>query len=731
MIAEFAPFLLGTAYACMGLSGLRLARLDGQGFGWRRFCMAGILSALLEWYALYNASHGISRPNDLLGSLLALLAIAAWIEFARRALEHRFHPKPWLYVLIGIVVAGVGIATFALCAHGTPEDFHHGIYPRLVFTQHTFGTLLAALSLAVTASSTEPGTRWIRLASITLFLGFLGFWLLYATGAASAITRFCLVPGVAAAAILLRTAYVARQHEMRRAFGRWAFLEFAVIVILLVGALFAAHRHGRETLLAEQQHLLHTSKAAAASFSADSIKALQGTPNDIGTPNYETILQRLLTIQKVAHSTTAAEHSSRYAYLFTLRNDHVTFLALVPQNGEQPFYPGTSYDEASPELRRAFVEGHPFVEGPLPDRYGTWISAFAPIHEANGKLLALLGIDFDAVDWGHLEADAQLTTLLHWTLAMMIVLSLFTTIGLGLEAQHQLRRSERLFRTAADYTSTWDYWIGTDGKMIYTSLASEKITGYPPNHFIRYPRYFLKLVDPDDRERMIKHLRSCAHDAPTCEFDFKIIRKDGKPAWIKHSCESVYDDAGRWNGRRASNRDITDLRIAEMTLARQERLQGGCHQALRLLLGRDGHRHIREALDLAARAGGCCHAAIFRVGTDQHVHPLAVWPTGTTLPSTTIWTAWRERALPVLSVGESFELLPHETKDCSGSLSESYIVILPILERTQLTGAVALAVPKSHGAWSRVEIAALATLASGLSVALEREGLDQSDKNRA
>lgn len=726
MFAEIVPFILGTAYACLGLSGLRLARLDGRSFGWRRFCTAGIASALLEWYALYNAAHGIRQSNDLLGSLLALLAIVAWAEFGRRAIEHRFHPRPWLYILMGIGIGVLGIAIFGLLARGATGDFHHGIYPRLVFTQHSFGTFLAALSLAITASGAEPSTRWIRLASITLFVGFLGFWLLYALGAPSFITRFSLVPAVAAAAVLLRTAYVARQRETRRTWGQWALLEYAIIVLLLAGATLAAQHNGRKTLQTEKQHLLHTSKAAAAVFDANDIAVLKGTSEDVATPYYEMILRRLLTIQKISHSTTAAEHSSRYAYLFTLRNNHVIFLAVAPQNVAQPLHPGTVYDEASPELRQALTDGQPFIEGPLPDRYGNWVSAFAPIRSANGKLLALLGIDFDAADWDHVEADARLATLLHWTLAMMIVLSLFTTIGLGLEAQHQLRRSEHLFRTAADYTSTWDYWVGADGKVIYTSLACEKITGYSPNRFKHHPRSFLKIVDPGDRERMVEHLRSCAHDAPACEFDFKIIRKDGKLAWIKHSCEAVYDDDGRWNGRRASNRDITALRAAELSLARQERLQSGCHQALRLLLGRGGSRHIQEALDLVARAGGCCHAAIFRVGADQCVRPIAIWPTKTNLPYAEAWAAWRERAIPVLSVGESFELLPRETHNFPGELSESSIAILPILERTKLTGVAAFAAPKSHGAWSRAEIAALATLASGLSVTLERNDRDVS-----
>lgn len=716
MLTGFAPFVLGTAYACMGLSGLRLARLNGQGLGWRRFCTAALISALLEWYVLYNAAHGIRQPNDLVGSLLALLALAAWGEFARRAVEHRFRPSVWLHLLMGTAAVSLALVAFTVFNMGAPDDFHHGIYPRLIFTQHVTGIFLAALSLAVFMPGREPGDRWTRLAGVVLFVGLLGFCLLYALRAAPAAIRLPLIPAVAAAAILLRAACIARHRETRRAFSRWALLEFAVLALLLAGAALNARQSGRETIRIEMRHLLKTCEVAAAAFELGNVEAAENAPEDSAS-----LSRRLLAI---THSTTAAQHGSRRAWVVALHNGQTVFLGSQPDDPEQPVRPGDPYDQDCPELLQAFEDGQPFIEGPVGGHFGNRVSAFAPIRDSGGKIVALLGIDFDGTEWARIATDAQRTTILHWTLAMMIALSLFTAIGLGLEAQHQLRHSERLFRTAADYTSTWDYWVGADGRMIYTSLASEKVTGYPPKRFLHHPRRLLKIVDPGDRARMIEHLRSCASDAPACEFDFKIIRKDGKSAWIKHSCAAVYDDNGRWQGRRASNRDITALRVAELALARQERLLGGCHQALRHLLGRGGSRHIREALDLAARAGGCCHAAIFRVGADQRVRPIATWPPGTDIPRTTVWESWRERALPILSVGESFELLPRETRGFPGALNGSHIAILPILERTQLTGVAAFAAPERHGPWSHAEIAALATLASGFSVALERGRTD-------
>ena len=58
------------------------------------------------------------------------------------------------------------------------------------------------------------------------------------------------------------------------------------------------------------------------------------------------------------------------------------------------------YREASAELRQLFVGGQPFVEGPLSDRWGTWVSALAPIVDPqSGRVLAVLGMDVDSGEY--------------------------------------------------------------------------------------------------------------------------------------------------------------------------------------------------------------------------------------------------------------------------------------------------------------------------------------------
>ncbi len=127
------------------------------------------------------------------------------------------------------------------------------------------------------------------------------------------------------------------------------------------------------------------------------------------------------------------------------------------------------------------------------------------------------------------------------------------------QAEESLRLSEQRYRTVADYTYDWEYWIGPDGKMIYVSPSCERITGYSAEDFIRDPGLVLSVVHPDDRERFRDHLdEPNLPDREVCQDDYRIITRGGEVRWINHSCRSVKGEDGTCLGRRAGNRDITD-----------------------------------------------------------------------------------------------------------------------------------------------------------------------------
>ena len=72
---------------------------------------------------------------------------------------------------------------------------------------------------------------------------------------------------------------------------------------------------------------------------------------------------------------------------------------------------GEIYAEEDEGLERAFLGEANFADTPITDRWGTWISAFVPLHDAQGKVEAVLGVDYPAAGWVQAVAQARLTAM--------------------------------------------------------------------------------------------------------------------------------------------------------------------------------------------------------------------------------------------------------------------------------------------------------------------------------
>ncbi len=142
------------------------------------------------------------------------------------------------------------------------------------------------------------------------------------------------------------------------------------------------------------------------------------------------------------------------------------------------------------------------------------------------------------------------------------------------QMQEALLASEEKYRTVADFTSDWEYWLSPDGSYIYVSPSCKEITGYGPEAFMQDPDFMLKIIHPDDRNKLLRHRKKDpGHDEKYKSLDFRIITRGGDERWIGHRCRKVYGRDGSYLGKRGSNRDITERRLEHIALQKRNKEQ--------------------------------------------------------------------------------------------------------------------------------------------------------------
>jgi len=133
----------------------------------------------------------------------------------------------------------------------------------------------------------------------------------------------------------------------------------------------------------------------------------------------------------------------------------------------------------------------------------------------------------------------------------------------NLKYQDTLSRNEFLFKTVANYTKDWEYWITPENKVNFISPSCFEITGFTTEEFVAYPDLIHSLIIDEDKHIFQKHDDYLKNNKEIDPIEFRIRKKNGEIIWIEHACRTIYDEEGNYLGQRGSNRVITKRKIAE------------------------------------------------------------------------------------------------------------------------------------------------------------------------
>ena len=170
--------------------------------------------------------------------------------------------------------------------------------------------------------------------------------------------------------------------------------------------------------------LLEQTLRVGQAVDVNGLRALTGTAEDLKKPEY-------LRLKDQLAATRDANLQCRFIYLLGQRADGTIFFFVdnEPPDAKDCSPAGQVYEEASAGCHRIFASRAAAVEGPISDRWGTWVSGLVPILDQppnqpqTGGLIAVLGMDIDARDWNGILARAALPPVLL-TLALAALLLL-------------------------------------------------------------------------------------------------------------------------------------------------------------------------------------------------------------------------------------------------------------------------------------------------------------------
>lgn len=218
-------------------------------------------------------------------------------------------------------------------------------------------------------------------------------------------------------------------------------LIMAVILVIVCGlAMTFWIAQNEDSRLRED--MLTKCRLVKEGFDAEDVERLTGTEADLSSPRYRAMKDEIMRIR-------FADPPIRFIYFMGQRPDGMVIFLIDSESPGSDDYspPGQEYFEASDALRDVFATGREMTEGPVSDRWGTWISGIVPLTDpGTGAVVAVFGMDVDARDWNMRILKACLPAIIA-TLILILLIFVFSYIHQRNEREKEiLEDSQRILR---------------------------------------------------------------------------------------------------------------------------------------------------------------------------------------------------------------------------------------------------------------------------------------------
>lgn len=301
-----------------------------------------------------------------------------------------------------------------------------------------------------------------------------------------------------------------------------------IIFVALCGLLYIYYAWEQYTRDA-QQEAIGLAVSVASFIQPERLMNLKGNLSDLDSDDYLSLKNSLVDIKQ-------GKPEIGFAYLLTMKDGSLYIIA-DSESPQSEYYspPGQEFSEAASLYKEPFLTGEPILTIPITDRWGTWVSALAPVKDPDtGEVLAVFGIDYPAGYW---QAEVN-RYLLHSTAVVACILLLLMLLCWVILNNYrlavlsrELKDTETLFRTGYEQAPIGIALLDCFHFISMGNTEFARILGRTRDEIASLN--WNDVTHPDDLPGDLEYFKQCYKaETPGHSLERRFIRPDGTGIWV-------------------------------------------------------------------------------------------------------------------------------------------------------------------------------------------------------